>query len=158
MNPNDNTPNPLPGLTLEHWEAALETALLNSLQPLQAEIRVNTQRVLHLEQDIQDLSEDLATLPQHLSSSLSHFLAQLQSIVTSENSSDARETLQEQLRLLIAVLSSWNNQLETELDLQQQLMDSLKRLDDKIDGSERRNSLEPHMAENLQTRRSQSGP
>jgi hypothetical protein len=72
------------------------------LQPLQAEIRVNTQRVLHLEQDVQDLSEDLATLPQHLSSSLSHFLVQLQSIVTSENSSDARETLQEQLRQLIA--------------------------------------------------------
>jgi gas vesicle protein len=90
---------------------------------------------------VQDLSEDLATLPQHLSSSLSHFLAQLQSIVTSKNSSDARETLQEQLRQLIAALSSWNNQLKTELDLQQQLMDSLKRLDDKIDGSERLNSL-----------------
>lgn len=74
---------------------------------------------------------------------------QLQSIVTSKNSSDARETLQEQLRQLIAALSSWNNQLKAELDLQQQLMDSLKRLDDKIDGSERRNSLEPHMAENL---------
>jgi hypothetical protein len=130
---HDNTPNPFPGLTLEHWEAVLETALLNSLQPLQAEIRVNTQRVLHLEQDVQDLSEDLATLPQHLSSSLSHFLVQLQSIVTSENSSDARETLQEQLRQLIAALSSWNNQLKTELDLQQQLITSLKHLDDKID-------------------------
>jgi predicted nucleic acid-binding Zn-ribbon protein len=100
-------------------------------------------------QDVQDLSEDLATLPQHLSSSLSHFLVQLQSIVTSENSSDARETLQEQLRQLIAALSSWNNQLKTELDLQQQLMDSLKRLDDKIDGSnERHNSLEPLASEN----------
>ena len=117
MTNHDNTPNPLPGLTLEHWEAVLETALLNSLQPLQAEIRVNTQRVLHLEQDVQELSEDLATLPQRLSSSLSHFLVQLQSIMTSENSSDARETLQEQLRQLIAALSSWNNQLKTELDL-----------------------------------------
>jgi hypothetical protein len=33
------------------------------LQPLQAEIRVNTQRILHRSQDVQDLSEDLATLP-----------------------------------------------------------------------------------------------
>jgi len=146
---NDNTPNPFPELTLEHWEAALETALLNSLQPLQAEIRVNTQRVLHLEQDVQDLSEDLATLPQHLSTSLSHFLVQLQSIVTSENSSDARETLQEQLRQLIAALSSWNNQLKTELDLQQQLMNSLKHLDDKIDGSKRQSSVETSTSEHL---------
>jgi hypothetical protein len=45
-------------------------------------------------------------------------------------------------------LSSWNNQLKTELDLQQQLMDSLKRLDDKIDGKERRSSLEPLASEN----------
>ncbi len=135
MNPNDNTPTPLPGLTLEHWEAVLETALLNSLQPLQAEIRVNTQRVLHRSQDVQELSEDLATLPQHLSSSLSHFLVQLQSIVTSENSLDARETLQEQLGQLIVALSSWNNQLKTELALQQQLMDSLKHLEGKLDAS-----------------------
>jgi chromosome segregation ATPase len=148
MTHNDNTPNPFPGLTLEHWEAVLETALLNSLQPLQAEIRVNTQRVLHLEQDVQDLSEDLETLPQHLSSSLSHFLVQLQNIVTNENSSDARETLQEQLRQLIAALSSWNNQLKTELDLQQQLITFLQHLDDKIDGSERRSSLEPLASEN----------
>jgi hypothetical protein len=55
-------PNPVPGLTLEHWEAVLETALLNSLQPLQAEIRVNTQRVMHLEQDVQDLSEGFGDL------------------------------------------------------------------------------------------------
>jgi chromosome segregation ATPase len=140
-------------LTLEHWEAALETALetalVGSLQTLQAEIRVNTQRVLHLEQDVQELSEELATLPQYLSSSLSHFLVQLQTIVTSENSSDARETLQEQLRQLIAALSSWNNQLKTELDLQQQLMDSLKRLDDKIDGNERSNSLRLPILDNL---------
>ena len=73
---------------------------------------------------------------------------QLQSIVTSENSSDARETLQEQLRQLIAALSSWNNQLKTELDLQQQLISSLKHLDNKIDGSERRNSLEPLASQN----------
>ena len=119
----------------------LETVLLNSFQPLQAEIRVNTQRGLHLEQDVQDLSEDLATLPQHLSSSLSHFLVQLQSIVSSESSSNAQETLQEQLRQLIAALSSWNNQLKTELDLQQQLIDSLQSLDGKIDGSERGNPL-----------------
>ena len=66
---------------------------------------------------MQDWSEDLTTLPQHLSSSLSHFLMQLQSIVTSENSSDALEILQEQLRLLIAALISWNNRLRTELDL-----------------------------------------
>jgi gas vesicle protein len=150
MTQNDNTPNPVPGLTLEHWEAVLETALLNSLQPLQAEIRVNTQRVLHLEQDVQDLSEDLATLPQHLSHSLSHFLVQLQSIVTSKNSSDARETLQEQLGQLIAALSSWNNQLKTELDLQQQLIDSLTYLDDKIYGSEKRSSLKLSMSENHQ--------
>jgi hypothetical protein len=70
------------------------------------------QKVNHQSQDVQDLSADLATLPQHLSSSsLSHFLVQLQTIVTSENSSAARETLQEQLRQLIAALSSWNNQL-----------------------------------------------
>ena len=51
---------------------------------------------------------------------------QLQSIVTSKNSSDARETLQEQLRQLIAALSSWNNQLKAELDLQQQFDGLLK--------------------------------
>jgi gas vesicle protein len=107
------------------------------------------QKVNHQSQDVQDLTADLATLPQHLSSSLSHFLVQLQTIVTSENSSDARETLQEQLRQLIAALSSWNNQLKTELDLQQQLMDSLKRLDDKIDWTaERQNSMKPPILEN----------
>jgi len=107
------------------------------------------QKENHRSQDVQELSEDLATLPQRLSRSLSHFLMQLQSIMTSENSSDARETLEEQLRLLIAALSSWNNQLKTELDLQQQLMDSLKRLEDKIDSSEIRSRLEPSMSKIL---------
>jgi hypothetical protein len=114
------------------------------LQPLQAEIRVNTQRVMHLEARRAGVERGFGDLTAALeSSSLSHFLVQLQRIVTSENSSDARETLQEQLRQLIAALSSWNNQLKTELDLQQQLIDSLQHLDSKIDGSERRNSLEP---------------
>jgi hypothetical protein len=49
---------------------------------------------------------------------------------------------------LNAALSSWNNQLKTELDLQQQLIASLRRLDDKIDASERNNSVEPLASEN----------
>ena len=93
--------------------------------------------LMHLEQDVQDLSEDLATLPQHLSSSLSHFLAQLQSIVSSENSSNAQETLQEKLRQLIVALSSWNNQLKSELELQQQLISSLQNLDRKLTHEDR---------------------
>jgi len=62
-------------------------------------------------------------------------VAQLQRIVSDETSSDAQVTLQEQLRLLIAALSSWNGQLKTELALQQQLIASLERLEGKLDES-----------------------
>ena len=62
-------------------------------------------------------------------------VAQLQHIVSDETSSDAQVSLQEQLRRLIAALSSWNGQLKTELALQQQLIDSLKRLEERLDES-----------------------
>ncbi|PSN14940.1 hypothetical protein C7293_09335 [filamentous cyanobacterium CCT1] len=62
-------------------------------------------------------------------------VAQLQRIVSDEISSDAQATLQEQLRQLIAALSSWNGQLKTELALQQQLIASLERLEERLDES-----------------------
>jgi hypothetical protein len=43
--------------------------------------------------------------------------------------------LQEQLRLLIAALNSWNGQLKTELALQQQLIESLERMEGRLDES-----------------------
>ena len=52
-----------------------------------------------------------------------------------ETSSDAQVTLQEQLRRLIAALSSWNGQLKTELALQQKLIASLERLEGRLDES-----------------------
>jgi chromosome segregation ATPase len=108
---------------------------MNSLQPLQAEIRVTAHRVMHLEQNVEALSEDLTVLPQHLSSLLSHFLVQLQTIMTSTNSSNARETLQAQLQQLIAALSRWNKQLNSELALQQQLIESLRSLEKRLSTS-----------------------
>ena len=66
---------------------------------------------------------------------MGRLVAQLQRIVSDETSSDAQATLQEQLRLLIAALSSWNGQLKTELALQQQLIDSLERLEGRLDES-----------------------
>ncbi len=62
-------------------------------------------------------------------------VAQLQHIVGDETSSNAQATLQEQLRLLIVALSSWNGQLKTELALQQQLIASLERLKGRLDES-----------------------
>jgi hypothetical protein len=59
-------------------------------------------------------------------------VAQLQRIVSDETSSDAQATLQEQLRQLIAALSSWNGQLKTELALQRQLIASLERLEGRL--------------------------
>ncbi|NJN04192.1 MAG: hypothetical protein HC816_17920 [Leptolyngbyaceae cyanobacterium RM1_1_2] len=73
--------------------------------------------------------------PQHWNQSLGCLVAQLQRIVSDETSSDAQASLQEQLRLLIAALSSWNGQLKTELALQQQLIDSLERLEGRLDES-----------------------
>ncbi len=122
-------------LTPEQWESVLETVLQSSLEPLRAEICVNTQRVLHLEDQIQTLGEDLAMWPQHWNQSLGLLVAQLQRIVSDETSSDAQVTLQEQLWLLIAALSSWNGQLKTELALQQQLIASLQRLEGRLDES-----------------------
>jgi hypothetical protein len=62
-------------------------------------------------------------------------VAQLQHIVSDETSSDAQATLQEQLRQLIAALSSWNGQLKTELALQQQLIASLELLEGRLEES-----------------------
>jgi len=73
--------------------------------------------------------------PQHWNQSLGCLVAQLQRIISDETSSDAQATLQEQLRLLIAALSSWNGQLKTELALQQQLIASLERLEERLDES-----------------------
>jgi hypothetical protein len=73
--------------------------------------------------------------PQYWNQSLGRLVAQLQRIVSDETSSDAQATLQEQLRLLIAALSSWNGQLKTELALQQQLIASLERLEGRLDES-----------------------
>ena len=130
-NGNNGNQNPSPALTLEQWE----TVLQSSLEPLRAEICVNTQRVLHLEDHVQTLGEDLAMWPQHWNQSLGRLVAQLQRIVSDETSSDAQATLQEQLRRLIAALSSWNGQLKTELALQQQLIASLERLEGRLDES-----------------------
>jgi hypothetical protein len=127
--------NPSSALTLEQWESVLASVFQSSLEPLRAEICVNTQRVLHLEDHVQTLGEDLAMWPQHWNQSLGCLVAQLQRIVSDETSSDAQVTLQEQLRLLIAALSSWNGQLKTELALQQQLIASLERLEGKLDES-----------------------
>jgi hypothetical protein len=131
-NGNNGSQNPSPALTPEQWENVLASVLQNSLEPLRAEICVNTQRVLHLEDHLQTLGEELATLPQHWNQSLGLLVAQLQRIVSDETSSDAQATLQEQLQLLIAALSSWNGQLKTELQLQQQLIASLKRLEGRL--------------------------
>ena len=131
-NGNNGNQNPSPDLTPEQWESVLANVLQSSLEPLRAEICVNTQRVLHLEDHIQSLGEDLARWPQHWHQSLGCLVAQLQRIVSDETSADAQATLQEQLRLLIAALSSWNGQLKTELTLQQQLIASLERLEDKL--------------------------
>ena len=65
-NGNNGNQNPSPALTLEQWE----TVLQSSLEPLRAEICVNTQRVLHLEDHVQSLGEDLAMWPQHWNQSL----------------------------------------------------------------------------------------
>jgi TolA-binding protein len=134
-NGKNGNQNPSPPLTLEQWESVLGTVLQSSLEPLRAEICVNTQRVLHLEDHVQTLGEDLAMWPQHWNQSLGRLVAQLQRIVSDETSSDAQATLQEQLRQLIAALSSWNGQLKTELDLQQQLIASLERLEGRLDES-----------------------
>jgi hypothetical protein len=91
--------------------------------------------VLHLEDHVQTLGEDLAMWPQHWNQSLGRLVAQLQRIVSDEISSDAHASLQEQLRRLIAALSSWNGQLKTELALQQRLIASLERLEGKLDES-----------------------
>jgi hypothetical protein len=62
--------NPSSALTLEQWESVLASVLQSSLEPLRAEICVNTQRVLHLEDHVQTLGEDLAMWPQHWNQSL----------------------------------------------------------------------------------------
>ena len=102
---------------------------------------LNRTVLIHLEQDVQDLSKGLKNLPQHLSPFLSHLLVQLQAIVSSETSSGAQETLQMQLRQLILALSSWNSRLKTELSLQQQLIDSIERLERKLDNLSQLESL-----------------
>jgi hypothetical protein len=60
MNGNQN---PSLALTLEQWESVLASVLQNSFEPLRAEICVNTQRVLHIEEHVQTLGEDLAMWP-----------------------------------------------------------------------------------------------
>jgi hypothetical protein len=132
---NNGSQNPSPTLTPEQWESVLASVLQSSLEPLRAEICVNTQRVLYLEDHVQTLGEDLAMWPQHWNQSLGRLVAQLQRIVSDETSSDAQATLQEQLRLLIAALSSWNGQFKAELALQQQLTASLERLEGRLDES-----------------------
>ena len=132
---NNGNQNPSPALTPEQWESVLETVLRSSLEPLRAEICVNTQRVLHLEDHVQTMGEDLAMWPQHWNQSLGRLVAQLQRIVNDETSSDAQASLQEQLRRLIAALSSWNGRLKTELALQQQLIASLEQLEGRLDES-----------------------
>lgn len=133
-NMNNDSQSPSPTLTPEQWESVLQS----SLEPLRAEICVNTQRVLHFEDHVQTLGEDLAMWPQHWNQSLGRLVKQLQRIVSDETSSNMQVTLQEQLRLLIAALSSWNGQLKTELALQQQLIESLERLEGRLDESSKR--------------------
>jgi hypothetical protein len=41
--------------------------------------------------------------------------------------------LQQQLQQLIAALSTWSSQLKTELSLQQQLIDLMQQLEQKLD-------------------------
>lgn len=79
--------------------------------------------------------QGLKNLPQRLSPFLSRLLMQLQTIMSSETSSNARETLQMQLRRLISALSSRHSRLKTELSLQQQLIDSIERLERKLDNT-----------------------
>ncbi|PSN14941.1 hypothetical protein C7293_09340 [filamentous cyanobacterium CCT1] len=64
-NGKNSSQNPSPALTPKQWESALASVLQSSLEPLRAEICMNTQRVLHLEDHVQTLSEDLAMWPQH---------------------------------------------------------------------------------------------
>jgi hypothetical protein len=85
---NNGNQKPPPALTPEQWESVLASVLQSSLEPLRAEICVNTQRVLHLEDHIQALGEDLAMWPQHWNQSLGRLVAQLQRIVSDETSSD----------------------------------------------------------------------
>ena len=134
-NRNNANQNSSSALTLEQWESVLASVLQSSLEPLRAEICVNTQRVLHLEDHVQTLNEDLAMWPQHWNQSLGLLVEQLQRIVSDETSSDVQASLQEQLRRLIAALSSWNGQLKTELALQRQLIASLERLEGRLDES-----------------------
>ena len=60
------------------------------LKAFSTRIQANTERVIRLEQDVQDLNEGLKNLPQRLSPILSRLLVQLQAIMSSETSSDAR--------------------------------------------------------------------
>jgi ABC-type transporter Mla subunit MlaD len=69
---------------------------------------------------------------------LSHFLAQLQNMLNEKNSSSAKDSLQQQLQQLIAALSSWHVQLKTEISSQQQLIDLMQQLEEKLRRKETR--------------------
>ena len=113
-------------------EESLESALLRSLQPLQADLQSLKQHTMLFEQQVQEMKIVSTQLPGFFASKLSHFLVQLQSTLNEQNSSDAKETLQEQLKQLITALSSWNKQLKTEISSQQQLIDSMQQLEKKL--------------------------
>lgn len=123
--------------------------ICQNLQPIAQELIALRQQVTQLEQQTQQMHQTLQPLPQHLSSMLSHFLTQLQASLNSETSSSARETLHKQLQQLIAALSTWSNQLKTELTLQQQLIDSMQQLEQKLDNFSSSGNLAQSSSSNL---------
>lgn len=131
--PRKKTPKPQ-SWTVEMQGSVLEHALLESLRPMHTDFRDLSQRVNSLEQEMQQFTHSLNQLHPSLAAILGDFLAQLQTLLKGEQSSSAKETLQQQLHQLIAALSDWNNQIKTEIHSQQRLITSIEHLEEKLGG------------------------
>jgi paraquat-inducible protein B len=131
--PNDPpSQEPLIQISGSTLESVLETVLARCLQPLQTDLSVVSDKIQQMEQKTQHLTETLQPLPQTLTDILNQWLKQLQTILNNGNSDNTSEILREQLRQLIAALSRWNQQLQTELTLQQRLIDSIRQLETRL--------------------------
>jgi chromosome segregation ATPase len=119
---------------LNHRMAQLEASTRALNEAIESDRELLKQQIDPLEQTIQLLNETLQPLPSTLMNLLSQFLRQLQTTLNSKNSSDARVTLQQQLKQLISALSAWSRQLKTEIDGQKRLIDSMQQLEEKLNG------------------------
>ena len=89
-----------------------------------------------MEQEVQGLTEGLESVAAVFEGHVESLSGAIAGYVEQAELSNVKESLRKQLKQLIAASSNWNMQLKTEISSQQQLIDSIGRLEGKLSGIE----------------------